>query len=400
MTTETWSERHVARSADVLLGPPLMRGASKVHLIKNCANGRRYELGAKEYFILLRMDGSSSLGDIGTAYADEFGRRLGDASWEQLLKLLAERGLIEGTGPAEDYPPPPVAAPMRQTLFRGQVSLGNPSGLIGWLHAHLGWVLSRRVVIPVAILMLTMEVYVGAHFSALRADVPRLYEHPVMSGAVFALLWLSSGLHELAHGVMCRHFGGDASAVGIRWRTPFVFMYCTVEDVNLFRSRSARIVTAAAGVFVNILFLVPFFVVWFCSPAGSLSRVAFGAMLILGNARAFLNLVPMPPLDGYLILGHAMNLSHFSIESRRYLRLTILSLVRRGSTPNSYPRWVRPVYAGYATFMFVCLVGFVTVIAYWWYSQLPVPYGLVVISGVGILAAIWWLVKLKKGARV
>ncbi|KAA6197708.1 peptidase M50, partial [Streptomyces parvus] len=80
----------------VLLSDPLLDGAATVHLIKDAETGNSFKVGAKEHFLIARMDGERSLAEIGEAYAGEYGRRLADAHWRQLLALLGTKGLLAG----------------------------------------------------------------------------------------------------------------------------------------------------------------------------------------------------------------------------------------------------------------------------------------------------------------
>ncbi|MFE3627822.1 peptidase M50, partial [Streptomyces goshikiensis] len=95
---------------DVLLSAPLLNGPATVHLVKDPVSGASFEIGPKEFFLVSRLDGSRSLAEIGAAYAQAFGRRLGEGNWQQLLALLGTRRLLAG-GAAPAPPPPPPRAP-------------------------------------------------------------------------------------------------------------------------------------------------------------------------------------------------------------------------------------------------------------------------------------------------
>ncbi|WP_437441624.1 hypothetical protein [Streptomyces cavourensis] len=103
----------------VLLSDPLLDGAATVHLIKDTGSGNSFKVGPKEHFLIARMDGERSLAEIGEEYAGEYGRRLGDAHWQQILAMLGTKGLLAGT-PAQ---PAPVTPPEPRTLLRGTLPL-------------------------------------------------------------------------------------------------------------------------------------------------------------------------------------------------------------------------------------------------------------------------------------
>ncbi|MEU3248988.1 peptidase M50, partial [Streptomyces sp. NPDC006875] len=96
MSTDAFLAARPRVRGDIVFGPSLVRGTGRIHLLMDPVTGRRLEIGHKEHFIIARLDGSHSLDEIGHAYAREFGARLGEAQWGQLLRLLHGRDLLDG----------------------------------------------------------------------------------------------------------------------------------------------------------------------------------------------------------------------------------------------------------------------------------------------------------------
>ncbi|ASR56238.1 hypothetical protein CBP52_15300 [Cellulomonas sp. PSBB021] len=51
----------------LLVSRPLTRGAATVYVVKDRANGKAYEVPAKEHFVLSRLDGVRTLGTSATS---------------------------------------------------------------------------------------------------------------------------------------------------------------------------------------------------------------------------------------------------------------------------------------------------------------------------------------------
>ncbi|MFE1957898.1 peptidase M50 [Streptomyces sp. NPDC059479] len=332
---------------DILLSPALLHGPATVHLIKDPEGGAAFEVGVKEYFLISRLDGVRSLEEIGEEYAEAFGKRLAEPHWKQLLALLGTRGLLAGAPrPSAAVPADRASSgPFNGTLLRGTMRLvADANATTGRLHRLLRPVLRAPVLVPLTGLMAAMEVLLAAALPELADDTWWLFHQPVALIAVFTLLWLSTALHELAHGVAARHYGGTVSEIGLRWRLPMAVMYCTVDNYRYLRTRWHQFAVAGAGAFANLLFLLPFLAWWAALPAGDPTRRVLSGLLLLGSAQALVNLLPLPPLDGYTMLGHALRVSHLAPESGRYLRL------RLGDREAAarYPRRARTVYLRYA----------------------------------------------------
>lgn len=340
---------------DILLSAPLLRGPATVHLIKDPADGSSFEVGPKEYFLISRLDGDRSLEEIGAEYAAAFGRRLGEANWQQLLGLLGTKRLLEGA-PARDVPAAPPSSPFTGNLYKGSLRLVADAGATtGRLRRSLRPLLRPPVLIALLTLCLAMEVVLAAGAGQLVRDTWWLLRQPVALAGVFTLLWLSTACHELAHGVAARHHGGTVSEIGLRWRLPVAIMYCRVDNYRFLARRRHQLVVGAAGAFANLLFLLPFAAWWAALEPGDPTRRVLSGLLLLGSVQALVNLVPLPPLDGYTMLGHALGVSNLAPESGRYLRLRL----RDRQAAAAYPRRARALYTAYGigSSVLVCLIA-------------------------------------------
>ncbi|MFJ2217154.1 metalloprotease [Streptomyces sp. NPDC101062] len=330
---------------DILLSPALLHGPATVHLIKEPAAGASFEVGEKEYFLISRLDGVRSLAEIGDEYALTYGRRLSAPHWQRLLHLLGTRGLLAGGPPRPAPEPPTPGGPFDGTVLRGTLRLvADAHATTTRLHRLLRPALRTPVLLPLAALTVAMEVLLATHLPELARDTWWLVRQPVPLVAVCTLLWLSTALHELAHGVAARHHGGTVGEIGLRWRLPVALMYCTVDNYRYLRGRRRQMAVAGAGAFANLLFLLPFLVWWAALPPGDPTRRVLSALLLLGSVQALVNFLPLPPLDGYTMLGHALRVSGLAPESGRYLRLRL----RGGPDAAAYPRRARTLYLGYA----------------------------------------------------
>jgi ABC-type multidrug transport system ATPase subunit len=371
-----------ARRQDLVIGPALLLGPVRVRVVKDPCNGRGHELGPREYFVLCRLDGISTLEQIGAAYAAEFGRRLGDAAWGQLLGLFAARGLLE-TGHDRGAAPASAGPPVRpRGLLRGEIVLGHPSGFLRRLERSLHPVLRRGVLLPLAVGLIAMEAILLARLPALVREAIGIYHQPSLIGGVFALSWGLVVLHEMAHGLAGVRCGSDAPQIGLRWYLPRVSFYCLVEDVELLPA-GARVAIAGAGLLADLATMIPFLALWLGLPPHDPTRVAAAAVLVLINTRVLYNLLPLPGLDGYHMLNHVLGATRLAESSLRYTRL----LVRRDEARLRYPRRAAWLYLGYAA-LFACSVAAVLAAAAAIFAaEAPARYVAAVYGGLALLTA-------------
>ncbi|MEU9760654.1 M50 family metallopeptidase [Streptomyces sp. NPDC047985] len=353
---------------EVLLSDAVLHGAATVHLIKDTASGGSFRVGPKEHFLIARMDGRRSLAEIGEEYAREYGRRLDAARWQQILRMLGTRGLLAGA------PARPAATtgggtrsgdgsgagasdgdgrPVRGVL-RGSVRLvADADATTDRLHRAVGFLLAPGWLVPLLALVVAMEIVVALRLGELLVYTRELFKNPVLLTGAATLLWFSTALHELAHGVVARHHGGTVAEIGLRWRLPVVIMYCTVDNYLYLGSRWQRIQTALAGAVMNLLFLLPFCALWLFAPLDAATHDALGALLLLGSVQALAMLVPLPPLDGYRIASQLCGATELATSTGAYLRLA----ARRDPAAGDYPRHARTAYRVYALSAVLVLAG-------------------------------------------
>lgn len=348
MTTvdTTWTRPRLR--PEVRLGPAQRRGDGVVHHVKDPVTGWYYRIGPREHFLLSRMDGSRSLEELGAEYAATFGRRLGQDSWQQLFAMLHKRQLLAGATDDAELARLSAAAARnasrtKRNLLLARFPLLDPDGLFTWVGPRLAALFRPGFVVPALAAVLALAgyvVYAWSDLTGVAFDGPRGWL-TVVAGVLVA--WAIVFLHECAHGLTCWHFGGRVREIGLLWRFPMLAPYCKVDDVVLFPP-GRRVATAFAGVFASMLALLPFAGLWVFVPDGHPVRRLAASVLVFGTVTAAINLVPFLRLDGYHMLGHALNLVDLRGESYRFYG----RLLRGG--PRSvagYPRRDAIAYALY-----------------------------------------------------
>ncbi|MGV9788163.1 ATP-binding cassette domain-containing protein [Streptomyces sp. NPDC003435] len=348
MTTGTFLASRPRVRPDLVAGPQLVRGTARIHLLKDPRSGRRLELGPKEHFLITRLDGSRTLEEIGGEYAGAFGARLGEAQWGQLLRLLHGRGLLEGSPTSSQAPPAGPERPPNGILAGRTRMVADAPALMDRLHRLTAPVRRPAVVRVLTALAVGVFTSVALQAGTLWRQTEETGRQPVLLFAVGCVLWCSLALHELAHGLFARAWGGRVTEIGLRWICFATYLYCEVEDVQFLGGRARKVATACAGVFANLLFLVPFYAVWVLLPDGAQARPALGALLLLGTVLGVANLLPLPPLDGYKALGHALGVSGLSEGARTFTGLAVRALFCRGPGIAAYPARLRLLYGGFA----------------------------------------------------
>ncbi|MEV6815803.1 M50 family metallopeptidase [Micromonospora sp. NPDC051296] len=371
MTTvdATWTQPRLRDG--IVLGPGQWRDGKLVHHVKDPDTGWYYRVGPREHFLMSRMDGTRSLDELAGEYAAAYQRRLGPENWQQLFGMLHQRQLLHGATDPEELARLTASnaasvAKAKRGPLSARLPLFDPERLFTRLLPWLAPVFSWWFVVPALVAVLAVAGYVALHLSELADGVTGGGRPLPAILAAVVITWAIVFLHECAHGLTCRYFGGRVTEIGVMWRFPLVAPYCKVDDVVLFTPRR-RVATAFAGVFVSMLALLPFAAIRLWSTPGGLLYDLAGTMLIFGTAAAALNLVPFLRLDGYYMLSHALNLIDLRGDSYRFYG----QLLRRGpGAVRAHRPRDRVAYALYGLASAVFAATVLTLLVRYWYDTL------------------------------
>lgn len=343
---------------DLQVSDRVWRGSRALYLVRDPVADRTHELGVREHFLLTRLDGTRSLAAIGREYERELGRPVTASGWQQLLRLAGSRGLLDAGTPVTAPSEPASSSRWSGSPLAGEVALvRDGQRLTGRLLAGPLKPVRRvgaRFGLPALIAVLvTMFTLLAADLPALLTQLDVAATRPWTIVATVLVLWLSGALHEIGHGVVARAHGGTVREMGVSWRLPVLIPFCRVQDYRYLPTRAARLATAAVGCLVNLAFLVPFAVFWLAAP-DSTARPFLAAVLVGGTILGLVNLVPIAPLDGYVMLSHATGTVSLAAESQRYAVMAVAArlggsrAVTQRQSVSRYPRPLRRLYAIYA----------------------------------------------------
>src|SRR5262245_35350160 len=192
-------------------------------VIKEPATGAYFRVGAIEHFLLTGLDGQQTADGLRDSFRREFGEELGADELEEFLELARSRGLIDapaGAGSAAVPHPQAIAdadeddeegdplAGRRQSLLYWRKSLFDPDRLFTQLEPLLGFVWTPAFVCLSAAGMLCALAITIANWHALWAAAPSAvsWESAIVA---WSMLIAVTMLHESAHGLTCKHFGGE-----------------------------------------------------------------------------------------------------------------------------------------------------------------------------------------------
>jgi putative peptide zinc metalloprotease protein len=157
--------------------------------------------------------------------------------------------------------------------------------------------ISESIALPIAVLLLCI-IALDGYFIATATMLVHFGDVSVyVIPGVLGLLLLSSFIHELEHASACRHFKVKYGGVGFGLYLTFPVFYTDVSETWKLK-RKERLVVNMAGVYFQLIMLIPFFLLYFVTD-NSISKW----FLLTVNIGLLVTLNLFFKFDGYWIVS-------------------------------------------------------------------------------------------------
>ncbi|NMC70804.1 MAG: hypothetical protein GYA57_12155 [Myxococcales bacterium] len=328
-----------------------------VWVVRDPRADRYFRLDARSGRLARRLDGTRTAAEAAAADEDPAGALDAD-ELDDLLEDLERLGLLEGSA-APAGPRPRLSHPLFLRL-----PLGDPNRLFGRLARLAGPLFHPAFVAAGCLGTAAAAGLAVANFGALQVAAERLLAWPEL-----LCLWIPAlvviALHETAHGVACRRFGGEVHEVGVVLYYFQPCAYCDVSDAWMIADRRRRLAVLLAGPFLEaVLWAIAVFVWRAAEPGTPVSWCAAGIATTSG-LKTLVNLNPLLRLDGYYVLSDGLGIPNLRSRAFRYLWARL-----RGAEAEPAGRLERTVFVLYAPLAFLFSAGLLVWFGAWLYGVL------------------------------
>jgi putative peptide zinc metalloprotease protein len=268
--------------------------------------GRHFEVSEPVAQLIAVMQASKTLAETAQRYRGANGKQYTESDLEKIV----ERCIT----PILHAPQTPQKHPF---LFRMELL---SQSTIEQFSNVLKIVFHKYVIAGLFLCIVALEAYFFADATMLISfGEVNIY---VIVGTLLLLL-LSSFTHELGHASACRHFRIRHGGVGFGLYLTFPVFYTDVSETWKLK-RKERLVVNLAGVYFQLILLIPFFVVYFIT-----DNPIIKWFLLTVNIGLVITLNPFFKFDGYWIVSDLLGVSNLRKKSGELIRFFIQKLFRR-----------------------------------------------------------------------
>ena len=213
----------------------------------------------------------------------------------------------------------------------------------------------KRAFVLLTLAMFTVMLWMWADkFGVIWNDSFEFYNFTAKSGRDLVEFWfLFAGMaffHETAHGLTCKHFGGNVEKMGFTLMYFAPSFFCDASQVWIYGGKWERIATSIAGIWFDLILCFVATVVWWGTATGMwVHDFSYKVMMVTGIGVSLLNLNPLIKLDGYLIFCELIHEPDLKERCTRFLSSwTHKNIFRLPAEIEYVPRRRRAFYIVYA----------------------------------------------------
>ncbi|MFN0054978.1 MAG: HlyD family efflux transporter periplasmic adaptor subunit [Planctomycetales bacterium] len=200
----------------------------------------------------------------------------------------------------------------------------DPEQTLRWLHPFVRWMFEPWAVVLAVTLVLAAWSLLAIQFDTFMQRVPEFKQFFGWPNLVFLWLTLAATkiIHELGHGITCRHYGGECHQIGLIFLVFSPTLYCDVSDSWMLPNKWQRIIIGGGGMYIeSIISSLALFGWWFTQP-GMLNHLLLNVFFVSSVTTVIFNLNPLMRYDGYYMLSDLLEIPNLSRKAQRLLQET------------------------------------------------------------------------------
>jgi len=373
-------------------------------VVKEPIGLKYFRFEEEEYAILRMLDGNASLQDIKEQFEREFApEKTTFQNLQQFIGTLHRSGLVMADTPEQGLQLKQRRDEKRRKEMLGQCSNVlavrfkgvDPERFLNWLSPYVRWVFSPVSVLAGLAIGLIALMIVVVNYEQFTARLPAFHEFfgPTNWLQIACVLGIVKVVHELGHGLTCKHFKGECHEIGFMLLVLTPCLYCNVSDSWLLPNKWHRAAIGAAGIFVELMLAsIATFVWWFTDP-GLTNHLALQVMFVCSVSTIFFNGNPLLRYDGYYILADILEVPNLRQKAGTVLKNGMARWCLGIELPEDrfLPQRNRVLF-GFYTVAATCYRWFVLASILFFLNRVFEPYGLKIIGQMIAAMALFGLV--------
>lgn len=336
--------------ADLVISKQVFEGRS-YYVVKDPISLQYLRLTAEDFDLAVLFDGKRTFGAIRDAWVrvhphlrldytpDELNERVlkfaNDLAMLQFLAVQGQRLKARMDAAKKQKQKKGGLYALANNIFFFRKSLYDPDKIFGRMAKAVPWIWTKTTYwASWAIIALGAIVFI---YSAEGLDhaLANLFNWNNL-----ALMWVTTivlkSIHELGHGLTCKHFGGEVHEIGFMSMVFTPYFFVNVSDAWTMPDRRHRMLVSFAGIYVELVFAALATFLWAVVQPGWFKDFLFNIIVIASVSTIIFNANPLMRFDGYYIMIDAIETPNLQQKSRALVQSKVTKLLF-GATSKADP---------------------------------------------------------------
>lgn len=301
------------------------------YVVKDPISLQYFRMSAEDYYLATLFDGRRTFGQIRDIYTarypharleytpEEVNERVlrfaNDLALLQFLSVQGQRLKARYEAARKQKAKKGLIYNWINKLFFSRFSVWDPDTVFGKMAKPIWWIWTPASLwISVAIVLAGCVVF-GLNVGRISPTLANFFSFHNL-----ATIWVTTivvkAIHELGHGLTCKHFGGEVHEVGVMLLVFTPYFFVNVSDSWVMPDRRHRIMISAAGIYVELVLAALATFLWAVVQPGTFQDFLFNVMVICSISTVVFNANPLMRFDGYYIMTDVIEVPNLQAKSR------------------------------------------------------------------------------------
>jgi putative peptide zinc metalloprotease protein len=311
-------------------------------VVKDPVSLQYFRMSAEDYYLATLFDGKRSFAQIREMYKHRYPHvaleYTPDELNERVLRFANDLALMQMLSVQGVRLKARLDAKKKQKAGKGwfynavnnvffkRISVYDPDELFGRMAKPIWWIWTKQAHwASVGIIVAALIVFI--------LNQERV--HPTLNTFFsfnnLTLIWVTTilikSIHELGHGLTCKHLGSEVHEVGIMFLVFTPYFFVNVSDSWALPKRSHRILISAAGIYVELILAAFATFLWAIVQPGTFQDFLFNVMVIASFSTIVFNANPLMRFDGYYIMTDLIEVPNLQTKSRAVVTNKVKNLI-------------------------------------------------------------------------
>jgi putative peptide zinc metalloprotease protein len=320
------------------------------YVIKDPITQKYFRIKEFEYFITQNLNGETSPEEIARRFQEHFKIQLPLDTLNKFIHRLETLGFLEGEISEREL----AKLQYRKRTFWGKLLFiklkgFDPDRLLNKILKYAKFLFTPHFFVFSLLVIFLAIIITISNWADLGYSVRALFKITTIF-KIWIAIFLVIVLHEFAHGLTCKYFGGEVHEMGFLLLYFQPCFFCNVSDAYLFKERSKKLWVTFAGAYGQIFIWAVAVLLWRITALDTGLNSFLFVVVIISGVTVLFNFNPLIKLDGYYLLSDYLEIPNLRKKAFDFLSSSLKGRFLKDHTEKveASPR-NKKIYIWYAT---------------------------------------------------